>query len=146
MAQRGNKTAPPFEVGEKIFPQDKAREAIGITGFTLPTMDRWILSREGRAASLHPFRGGRYLGSGQADKVLAEAGLDGESQYRAVRSHLDKATRSHPVLVVPWRLIPRGAPTLLVVAFESRRLEAIVEVALAAATVAGLPPVRWHRT
>ena len=75
----------PATEQERIFPQEKARDAIGITGFTLPTMDRWILSREGRAATLHPFRKGHYLGSGQADKVLTEAGLDGESQFVAIR-------------------------------------------------------------
>jgi transketolase len=69
---------------EKIFPPDRAREAMGITGFTLPTLDRWILSARGRKHSLHPFQKGHYLGSGQADQVLAEAGLDGESQGKAI--------------------------------------------------------------
>jgi transketolase len=74
---------PPAEQ-EKIFPPDRAREAMGITGFTLPTLDRWILSERGRRHSLYPFQKGHYLGSGQADQVLAEAGLDGESQFRAI--------------------------------------------------------------
>jgi transketolase len=69
---------------EKIFPVDRAREAMGITGFTLPTLDRWILSGRGRKHSLHPFQKGHYLGSGQADQVMAEAGLDGESQCKAI--------------------------------------------------------------
>ena len=43
-------------------------------------------ARRGLEASLHPYRKGHYLGSGQGDVVLAEAGLDGESQYRAVRA------------------------------------------------------------
>jgi transketolase len=67
-----------------IFPAELARHAMGITGFTLPTLYRWIRSEEGIARSLHPFRHGRYPGSGQAEKVLEEAGLDGESQLRAV--------------------------------------------------------------
>jgi len=74
---------PPAEQ-EKIFPEDRAREAMGITGFTLPTLDRWILSKGGRRHSLHPFQKGHYLGSGQADQVMAEAGLDGESQCKAI--------------------------------------------------------------
>ena len=74
---------PPAEK-EKIFPPDRAAEAMGITGFTLPTLDRWILSERGRRHSLHPFKKGHYLGSGQADQVLAEAGLDGESQGKAI--------------------------------------------------------------
>ena len=69
---------------EKIFPADRAGEAMGITGFTLPTLDRWILSGRGRRHSLHPFQKGHYLGSGQADQVMAEAGLDGESQCKAI--------------------------------------------------------------
>ena len=72
---------------ENIFPDAHARQAMGITGFTLPTMDRWIRSEKGRLATLHPFRKGHFLGSGQADIVLAEAGLDGESQFEAIRKY-----------------------------------------------------------
>ena len=74
---------------ERLFPAAHGAEALGITGFTLPTLYRWISSPEGIAASLHPYRHGHYLGSGQGDVVLTEAGLDGESQYRAVREWLD---------------------------------------------------------
>lgn len=79
----------PAEERERIFPAAKARVAMGITGFTLATLYRWVTSEPGRAASLHPFRKGHFLGSGPAEMVLAEAGLDGESQYRAVRRYLD---------------------------------------------------------
>ena len=74
---------PPSEQ-EAIYPEERARDAMGITGFTLPTMHRWICSRRGRRMTLHPLQKGHYLGSGQAHMVLSEAGLDGESQYRAV--------------------------------------------------------------
>jgi transketolase len=73
---------------ERIYPESLAREAIGITGFTYPTMYRWILSERGRAATLHPFQKGHYLGSGQAYKVLEEAGLDGDSQYKAILKYI----------------------------------------------------------
>jgi transketolase len=76
----------PEEERNDIFPEERAHEAIGITGFTLPTMYRWVRSDRGRASTLHPFRNGHYLGSGQADKVLLEAGLDGASQFHAIRS------------------------------------------------------------
>jgi hypothetical protein len=66
---------------------------MGITGFTLPTMLRWILSDLGRAHTLHPFRKGHFLGSGPGPMVLAEAGLDGESQYRAIRDYLEARSR-----------------------------------------------------
>ena len=78
----------PKDEQEKIFPEAHARQAMGITGFTLPTMDRWIRSGKGRFATLHPFQKGHFLGSGQADKVLAEAGLDGESQFEAIRKYM----------------------------------------------------------
>jgi transketolase len=57
---------------------------MGITGFTLPTMFRWIRSDRGRAMTLYPHRLGRFLGSGQGDEVVAEAGLDGASQFQAI--------------------------------------------------------------
>ena len=78
----------PFAEQDKIYPEARAREAMGITGFTLPTLDRWLLSDRGRKSSLHPFRKGHYLGSGQADQVLAEAGLDGESQCKAILKYI----------------------------------------------------------
>ena len=61
---------------------------VGITGFTLPTMYRWINSEFGRSMTLHPFQKGHYLGSGQADMVLAEAGLDGKSQFKSIMKYL----------------------------------------------------------
>ena len=70
----------------RIFPEEKARTAMGITGFTLPTMHRWVRSERGLKATLHPFRKGHFLGSGKADKVIAEAGLDGASQYQAIKA------------------------------------------------------------
>jgi transketolase len=79
----------PPEEQKLIFPEERAREAMGITGFTLPTMDRWIHSSFGRAMTLHPYAKGHYLGSGQGDVVLTEAGLDGVSQYRAVLRYVE---------------------------------------------------------
>jgi transketolase len=80
-----------LEERDRIFPEERAREAMGITGFTLPTLYRWIRSDNGRRRSLHPFSKGHYLGSGQAEYVLAEAGLDPESQLHAVRKYLDQS-------------------------------------------------------
>lgn len=76
---------------ERIFPEARAREAMGITGFTLPTMYRWIRSDRGRLMTLHPFQKGHYLGSGQANMVLAEAGLDGVSQFQAIMRYVKKS-------------------------------------------------------
>lgn len=82
------------EERERIFPEERAQEAMGITGFTLPTMYRWVRSDRGRAATLHPYRNGHFLGSGQGPAVLAEAGLDGEGQYRTIRAHMDAMART----------------------------------------------------
>jgi hypothetical protein len=79
---------------DEIFPEKHRRECMGITGFTLPTMYRWVLSVEGRRMSIHPFKKGRYLGSGQAHKVLEEAGLHGEGQWRAVMEYAAWAEKS----------------------------------------------------
>jgi hypothetical protein len=62
---------------------------MGITGFTLPTMYRWIRSNRGRRATLHPYLKAHYLGSGQADMVMAEAELDGQSQFNAIMQYLE---------------------------------------------------------
>ena len=78
----------PAAEREAIFPAARAEEAIGITGFTMPTLYRWVTSAEGRAASLHPFRAGKYPGSGQAEVVLRQAGLDGASQFAAIRDYV----------------------------------------------------------
>ena len=74
----------------RIFPPEHAARAMGITGFTLPTMYRWLTSPEGRAATLHPFKGGRFLGSGTAAAVLHQAGLDGPGQLTAIREWLKR--------------------------------------------------------
>ncbi|HEY6571779.1 MAG TPA: hypothetical protein VI198_00555, partial [Candidatus Eisenbacteria bacterium] len=86
--------ALPLEERERIFPEKRGREAMGITGFTMATMYRWIRSDRGRAATLHPYQKGHFLGSGQGAAVLAEAGLDAESQYQAVRAFLDAVVKS----------------------------------------------------
>ncbi len=78
----------PLEEQQRILPEQRMLEAMGITGFTLATMFRWVCSSYGRAHSLHPYRNGHFLGSGQGYMVLGEAGLDGESQYRAIRDYV----------------------------------------------------------
>ncbi|HLA79446.1 MAG TPA: hypothetical protein VJU18_17870 [Vicinamibacteria bacterium] len=83
----------PEREQEAIFPDQRAQEAMGITGFTLPTMFRWIRSELGRKMTLHPYQKGHYLGSGQGEVVLAEAGLDGESQAKAIKRYLDARAR-----------------------------------------------------
>jgi len=73
---------------EAIFPGAMAEEAMGITGFTLPTMYRWVRGDLGRAHTLHPFQRGHYLGSGEGEMVIHEAGLDGEAQFGAIEAYV----------------------------------------------------------
>jgi transketolase len=82
----------PDSEKERIFPESKAFEAMGITGFTIPTIYRWIRSDRGRRMTLHPFRKGHYLGSGTAEMVMAEAGLDGESQFKAIVKYIKNSS------------------------------------------------------
>ncbi len=65
---------------ESILPEELTFESIGITDFTVPTLHQWVRSNEGIRRSLHSFRGGHYLGSGSAAKVLEEAGIHGKGQ------------------------------------------------------------------
>ncbi|MBI5240981.1 MAG: hypothetical protein HY926_10955 [Elusimicrobia bacterium] len=83
----------PQQEQEAIFPEKLARQAMAITDYTLPTMARWVHSQEGLRQSLHPFRGGKFLGSGSWDKVLQEAGLDGPTQLETVLDWCRKAGR-----------------------------------------------------
>jgi transketolase len=76
---------------ERAFPAAAAGQAMGITGFTLPTMYRWIRSPRGREHTMHPFQRGHFLASGPGEAVLREAGLDGESQFEAIRRFLGRA-------------------------------------------------------
>jgi len=76
-----------------IFPEARAAEAMGITGFTLPTMYRWVTSEAGRRHTLHPFRAGHFLGSGPGPEVIHEAGLDGEGQLRTIAAYVSERAR-----------------------------------------------------
>ena len=76
----------PGSERERIFPSAQQHQSMAITDFTLATMMRWVRSDYGRAHSLHPFRQGHFLGSGTGAMVMAEAGLDGFGQFKAIRA------------------------------------------------------------
>lgn len=78
----------PAQERAQVFPEAHQQEAMGITDFTMATMTRWIRSDRGRAHSLHPFRHNHFLGSGSGAMVMAEAGLDGKSQFEAIRNYV----------------------------------------------------------
>jgi transketolase len=78
----------PPATRKRIFPEAHQQEAMGITDFTLATMTRWVRSDYGRKHTLHPFRHKHFLGSGPGAVVLSEAGLDGASQFEAIRAYV----------------------------------------------------------
>jgi transketolase len=80
--------ALPGSERNRIFPEARQLEAMGITDFTMATMTRWVRTDHGRFHSLHPFRQGHFLGSGAGAQVMLEAGLDGDSQFEAVRAYV----------------------------------------------------------
>jgi len=109
---------------QRIFPEERAREAMGITGFTLPTLFRWVRSDFGLSMTLHPFRKGHFLGSGQGFMVLAEAGLDGRSQYRSVKKYVEalrRQTAAAPRVAAARSKTARPAPKKAKVAPKGRR-------------------------
>ena len=75
---------------ERVFPAAAAERAMGITGFTRQTMYRWIRSTRGREFMMHPFQRGHFLASGRGEAVMQEAGLDGASQFEAIRRFLSR--------------------------------------------------------
>ena len=78
---------PPAE-RERIFPERHQQEAMGITDFTLATMIRWVRSDYGRPIPFILFGTGIFLGSGSGAMVMTEAGLDGASQFEAIRAYV----------------------------------------------------------
>jgi transketolase len=101
----------PAAKQRSLFPEERGHEAMGITGFTLPTMFRWVRSDLGLSMTLHPFRKGHFLGSGQGEVVLAEAGLDGKSQYKAIKKYVEALRKegkaARPVAKAAARTVAR---------------------------------------
>ena len=85
-----------------IFPEAVAMQAMGLTGFTLPTMYRWIRSDLGRSATLHPYSHGRFPGSGPGARVIAEAGLDGDGQLAAIMRYVESRTANSNAEDLHW--------------------------------------------
>ena len=56
-------------------------------------MYKWVTGFESRYRILHPFRKGYYLGSGTAESVLHQAGLDAESIYEEVLKYIHANTK-----------------------------------------------------
>jgi transketolase len=78
----------PEQKQNEILPEKVMAEAMGITGFTMPTMYRWIASELGRKHTLFSFSRGIYPGSGKADVVMKEVGLDGPAQWDTIQKYI----------------------------------------------------------
>lgn len=82
------------EEQDALVPPAWKAAATGITDFTPPTLDCWLHSDAGRACALWPHKSGFYLGSGPAEKVYEEAGMDAPGQLRAVKEYLARRKMS----------------------------------------------------
>ncbi|MFA6097939.1 MAG: hypothetical protein WCV50_04025 [Patescibacteria group bacterium] len=72
-----------------IVPDYCLAEGMGITDFTMPTMEWMVGSRFGREYSLHAFSAGYFPGSDAASAVLKEMGMDGLSQLLKVQEYAE---------------------------------------------------------
>ena len=77
----------PQEEQDKLVPAQLMQRAMGITDFTLPTLDCWLHSQKGRAYAVYPHKNGRYLGSGVGAKLYEEAAMDGTSLLAQIRTY-----------------------------------------------------------
>ena len=78
----------PENKQDKILPERIMGEAMGITGFTMPTMYRWITSELGRKYTINSFVRGIYPGSGKAEIVMKEVGLNGPAQWDTIQKYI----------------------------------------------------------
>lgn len=74
---------------EALVPQELRRRAMGLTDFTMPTMDTWLLSDYGRQHTLYPQKKGGYLGSASAANIYKEAGMDAAGILAALRAYVN---------------------------------------------------------
>jgi len=73
----------------EILPDELKYNAMAVTGFTIDTMYKYLLTEKGRDFSLHPFKKGVFLGSGSGGEVLKQAGLDVKSQIHAIKKFVE---------------------------------------------------------
>ena len=84
----------PQEEQDQLVPPQWMQKAMGLTDFTLPTLDCWLHSQAGRKHSLYPHKKGRFLGSAAGPKIYEEAGMDGASVLAAIRTYEDDLKRA----------------------------------------------------
>jgi transketolase len=77
------------EERESIYPAGLSDETLMISGFSAPTMYRWLTSVKGRELSLYPHKKGKFLGSGSGEACLEEAGLHAEAQLETILKFIE---------------------------------------------------------
>ena len=69
----------------EIYPYSTAQSAMMFSGFTVATTYRWIMSERGRQFTMYPWKSGNFLGSGQGDVCLEQAGMHAEAQLEVIQ-------------------------------------------------------------
>ena len=69
----------------EIYPYSSAQSAMMFSGFTVATTYRWIMSERGREFTMYPWKSGNFLGSGQGDVCLEQAGMHAEAQLDVIQ-------------------------------------------------------------
>jgi transketolase len=69
----------------EIYPYSSAASAMMFSGFTVATTYRWIMSERGRQFTMYPWKSGNFLGSGQGDVCLEQAGMHAEAQLELIQ-------------------------------------------------------------
>ena len=78
----------PEEERRAIFPESVAQSAMMFSGFTAATTYRWIMSERGRKYTMYPWKSGSFLGSGQGDVCLEQAGMHAEAQLETIMNFI----------------------------------------------------------
>ena len=80
----------PEDEQARLYPEERAQEAMGITGFTLPTMDRWIRSpgRAGGRRSI-PTGGATSWAAARATPSWRRPASTGSASTAAVRRYIE---------------------------------------------------------
>ena len=72
------------EEKREIYPFSSSSSAMMFSGFTAATTYRWVMSERGRTFSMYPWKSGAFLGSGQGDVCLEQAGMHAEAQMDTI--------------------------------------------------------------
>jgi transketolase len=81
------------EERQEIYPSSSATSAMMFSGFTVATTYRWIMSERGRSFTMYPWKSGNFLGSGQGDVCLEQAGMHAAAQLETIQRFIEGKQR-----------------------------------------------------